>query len=408
MSKLEDKDVATFTQFKGLRNTVGPESFDVGDLSVAKNVDLTDELRVQRRRGYTLFSAGSYHSLFAAGAVMLAVIGSSLVRVFPAGAAQTLRTGLTSGLRMAYAAVGNRIYYSNGIETGCVDGGVDRTWGLVPPGTQPAASEIGGLLEPGTYSYAITYVRSDGQESGTGAAGEIAISAGGIQFTDIPVSADPGVTAKYLYVSPPDGEMLFRVMNLAADAATAVYAVPFDEGMPLATQFKRNPLAGSCVAYFAGHTLVAVGSRLYVSETYAPELFDLQRGYRFSSPITLVAPVDDGVYLGTEAEIVFLAGKDVATLEYQPRTNYGAILGTAAPALAGDFEPGADGPAVVFASAQGICSGTNGGRIKNLTEERFSYPVTKRGAGVVRNHGGTVQYLVVLEGTETAAGNTAF
>jgi hypothetical protein len=112
--------------------------------------------------------------------------------------------------------------------------------------------------------------------------------------------------------------------------------------------------------------------------------------------------------LGTEAEIIFLEGKDVAKLEYRPRANYGAILGTAAPALAGDFDPAASGPAVIFASAQGICAAMNGGQIKNLTEERFSYPVTKRGAGVVRNHGGTVQYLVVLEGAETAAGNTAF
>lgn len=405
MSKLEDKDVATFTQFKGLRNTVGPESFDVGDLSVARNVDITDELRVQRRRGYALFAAGSYHSLFAAGDVMLGVLGSSLVRFFPAGTTSTLRTGLTSGLRMSYTAVGSRIYYSNGVETGCVDAGVDRSWGLVPPATQPAAASIGTPGPYGTYSYAVTFVRADGQESGTGVAGAIACY-GGIQFSGIPVSSDPTVTSKLIYVSPPDGDALYRALELPAAATTADYfATP--GSLPLATQFKQHAPAGQCVAYFAGHTLVAAGARLYVSDPYAPELFDLQRGYRFSSPITLVAPVDDGVYLGTEDGIVFLAGKDVTAWEYLPRADYGAILGTVAYASAEDIDQSEQGLVPLFATAQGICVGFNGGRFKNLTQERFSYPVTKRGAAVVRNHGGTVQYLAVLEGASTA-GNTAF
>src|SRR5712671_5137923 len=38
----EDKDVYTFEKFLGLRNTVGEESFEPGDLSIALNVDQTD------------------------------------------------------------------------------------------------------------------------------------------------------------------------------------------------------------------------------------------------------------------------------------------------------------------------------------------------------------------------------
>ncbi len=407
MADLEDKDVATFSKFKGLRNTVGPESFDLGDLATATNVDITDELRVQRRRGYASFSAGSYHSLFASGTVMLAVTGTTLVRFSPGGASAVIRSGLTSGRRMAYAAVGARIYYSNGSETGCVDAGENRTWGITPPAVQPVAADTGGLLRPGTYQYAVTFVRSDGQESGTGAAGQVDVVSGGIAFSGIPVSSDPDVDSRRLYVSPPDGEMLFLVGTLDATSTTATYDIPVDGTLPLATQFKQQAPAGAVLGYFAGHILVGLGSRLYISEPYAHELFDLRRGYRFSAPITMIAPVGDGVYLGTEAEIAFLAGKDVTKLVYQQRANYGAIEGTLATSLAEDFEPGAQGSAVVFGTMQGICVGLNSGVLKNLTAERFNYPTTRRGAGVVRNYGGAVQYLMVLEGTETA-GNTAF
>lgn len=408
MAQVEDKDVATFSQFKGLRNTVGPESFEIGDLEAALNVDVTDELRVRRRRGYGAFVAGAYHSLFANGEVMVAVTGTSLVRITPEGVSSTLRTGLTSGARLAYSAVGDRIYYSNRTQTGCVQAGVHRSWGLDIPTSQPTASVVGGSMQPGTYQYALTYVRDDGQESGTGLAGSVTLrSRGGIRFDAIPVSADPTVTAKRLYISPPDGDAMYYALGLhASDTSATVYSAR-DGTMILATQFKGPPPAGTCLAHYNGHALVAVGNRLYFSEPYAPELFDLRRGYRFSSPITLVAPVDDGLYLGIETEVIFLEGRDVTELVYRPRCDYGAILGTLAYCSADDINKNTQGRAAVFATTQGVCAGFNGGQIVNLTQERFNYPVTKRGAAVVRNYGGSVQYLVVLEGTSTA-GNTAF
>lgn len=407
MAKIEDDDVATFSQFRGLRNTVGPESFEVGDLEAALNVDITDELRIRRRRGYTAFVSGAHHSLFANGEVMLAVSGTSLVRITPEAVSSTLRTGLTSGARLAYSALGNRIYYSNAIQTGCVQAGVHRTWGLEIPTSQPTASEVGGSMRPGTYQYALTYVRDDGQESGTGLAGSIAITSGGIRFDAIPVSADPTVTAKRLYLSPPDGDAMYFALGLHASDTSATIYSPTTGTMMLSTQFKGPPPAGTCLAHYNGHALVASGSRLYFSEPYAPELFDLRRGYRFSSPVTLVAPVEDGIYLGTETEVIFLEGRDVTELAYRSRCDYGAIFGTLAYSPADDISPKAQGKAAIFATAQGICAGFDGGQIMNLTQERFNYPVTRRGAAVVRNYGGSVQYLVVLEGTSTA-GNTAF
>lgn len=57
-------DSVTFNQFSGLKNTVSRERLAPNELEVALNVDIDDMGQLRRRRGYTLKSGGSYHSLF--------------------------------------------------------------------------------------------------------------------------------------------------------------------------------------------------------------------------------------------------------------------------------------------------------------------------------------------------------
>jgi len=110
--------------------------------------------------------------------------------------------------------------------------------------------------------------------------------------------------------------------------------------------------------------------------------------------------------LGTGYEIGWAGGKDPAKWEYVIRADYGAIPGTLAYIAAEDVGE-QSGLAAMFATAQGLCAGFDGGSFVNLTQERFNYPVTSAGAGVVRNQGGAVQYVVTLQGDPGDA-NTAF
>jgi hypothetical protein len=215
------------------------------------------------------------------------------------------------------------------------------------------------------------------------------------------------VVAKRLYVSPPNGDMLYHRMELPANEETASYVAPVGGTITLSTQFLYAPPPGLHLAEIGGRVLVAVGNRLYVSEPYAPELFDPRRVYAFTGRITLVAPVDDGVYLGTEGQIVWLPGKDPSTWVHQPRAAYGAIAGTLAYGDASEVSDGLSGPAAYFATTAGICVGVNGGSFRNLTDGRFAYPATKEGAGVVRTSRGSIQYVATLHGA-AEAGNTAF
>lgn len=413
----EDKDAFTFDKFYGLRNNVGIESFEPGDCEIALNVDQTDALRLRRRKGFDVTSVtAAVHSLWSTGSAALVVEDTTLNQMLPDKSLHPVRTGLTPDARVYYAAIGPRVFYSNGYETGVFQDGRSRSWGLERPVKLPLVSAIGGSLLgattgnllAGIYQYTMTYVRHDGQESGAPGSGNFnLLTTGGLLFSDLPVPTDPDVAFKRLYLSPVNGDQLYLLLNLPNAALEATYVEPRTGTTPMTTQFLSPAPAGRLLGVFAGHVLVARGNTLYRSETYAPELFDFRKGLQFSDRITLVAPMDDGVYLGTESEVVWLAGRDPAKWERQVKSVHGAILGTLAYSPAEDLLEGQSGPAVFFVTTKGIVAGMNGGTLISLTEQRYSFPVMQEGAGVVRHQGGTVQYVVTVRGTEGVS-NPAF
>lgn len=400
--EFEDKDVKAFQNFTGLRNNVSPESFEPNDLATALNVDITDALRIRRRKGFLTTQAGNFHSLWSNKDVCLVMSSSTLYQYGENDALTVVRTGLAQR-PMAYCDIAGRIYFSNGVNTGAFDG-IAREWGIRPPLHQPSAIQIGGTLRAGTYQYAMTFQRSDGAESGTGLAGNITLdAAAGIGFANLPTTTDPLVTKRNLYISPFDGDMMYRLMQLGTAETAATYTVERSGALPLNTQHLSPPPAGDVVTSYNGRTYVASGNVLYLSKPFAPELFDLRHNFPFSAAITLVAPMNDGIYVGTEKEIVFLSGNGPEEFRAQNKATYGVIPGTLSYTVAADFTPDAAGFAAVFATTTGICYGLNGGTFHNVTRDKFMFPATERGAGLVRRHGGMVQYLTSLQGAELPA-----
>lgn len=398
----------TFKEFDGLRNTTAPERLGPADLQVAENVDIDDSKRITRRKGRTLRLSGSTHSLWSDGMICLAVQGDTLYRINADGAGYSktaLRTGLTLGARMSYWSVAGVVYYANGFQKGVVQAGANRSWGIDLPSGQPMATPIGGALPPGRYLYAVTFLRNDRQESGTGLSGTIDLtSTGGILFSGIPVSADPTVTQKAIYLTSTNGEVLYRALLINNVDTTARYeGNAHDLKLVLNTQFGAPPPIGHMVGYLRGHMLVAQGNILWNSEAYRHELFMLRKAFRvFPADINLLAPVEDGVFIGAD-KTYFLSGTSPDKWSLITVAGYPAIPGTMGyvPAEQGLVE-GAAGRSVFWASPRGHCMGTNGGGFRNLTEARYSYPSAQRGAGIVRQSNGMNQYLAVLEGSGSA------
>lgn len=114
-------DSVVLQQFAGLRNTVGAERLGPTDLETAVNIDLDDAGQIRRRRGYTLVSAGDFHSLHRTdqGAIYgvkngaLGLINSNYTFVsILAGAGDA---------PISYAQVGETLYFSSEDVSGKID-----------------------------------------------------------------------------------------------------------------------------------------------------------------------------------------------------------------------------------------------------------------------------------------------
>lgn len=405
-----------FAGFRGLRNNVGAESFGPDDLEAALNVDIADDLGADRRMGHGApVVAGVTESLWASDVVCLGVGSNTLKQINPDWSTVSLLSGLTPNRALSYAAVADRVYWSNGSEKGCVGGGVNRTWGLAHPGVFQLSSTA-GTLRLGKYQVAVTWLRQDGQESGTPGSQLIELTdTGGISLSSIPVSTDPTVAYKAIYVTSTDGETPYRVGVIPNADTTFTIRDPNKGASPILTQFLEPPPAGEHIAYWKGWMLVAKGSRLHRSKDYSPELFDLREAVPFLDRITMVAPLNNksdnrsGIWLGTASQVLFLDGESPEAWSFKPVANYGAIPGAATYAdgeLIGDGSL-AGNTVALFGTERGLCMGQADGSFLNLTQARFAYPIQDTGAAIVRRHNGMTQLVVAFKGAEVAGNVSA-
>lgn len=98
-------------------------------LAEAYNVDIDDTGRISRCKGYGLTArTEDSHSIFTDGAACLFIYGTVLYQLNPDYSRTSIRTGLTSGAIMYYAAIDGKIYYSNGYESGIYALGASSGW----------------------------------------------------------------------------------------------------------------------------------------------------------------------------------------------------------------------------------------------------------------------------------------
>lgn len=392
----------TYRAFAGLRNDVSAERLEPSDLVVADNVDIDASGQLSRRAGRTLALAGAYHSLWSSDTLCLMVGDTQLLSVAPDYSVTVLRDGLARDARVSFCAVNERVYWSNGYQSGIVEAGRNRSWGIVPPASPGTAAAIAGELTAGTYQWAVTFLRGDGQESGCGLAGRIELADGaGIALSELPRSDDPEVVAKILYLSEPNGSVLYEALTLDARASGAVVLSPTDAAVPLATQLLQPPPPGHLVAYYRGRLFVADGETLYYSEPHAYEWFDLRRHFQFAAPITLLAPVEDaekgGIVVSDGLTTGWLGGTDPDAFELTPLSPHGAVLGSLVYVPGTLFDDGrlGDRALPLWLSTTGLCAALPDGTLLNLTEER--YQMTESGVAGAVFMSDQSRYLVVTQ-----------
>lgn len=400
----------------GLNNTTSPERMKPGELTVALDVDIDNTGRLMSRQGKTLVNATPCHSLYSYEGGSFISQGATVYGI-EANLSLTLAKALTVADAVSYDSLAGVAYFSNGFDVGRFVGRTYKPWGVTPPSLQPAAATTTGNLKAGRYQYALTFLRNDGHESGTGLAGQIDLSVnGGIRFSNIEVSTNPEVSDKILYLTSRDGETLYRAAQVPNGQVTVFITDEPVGGIPLSTQFSGPPPAGTTVRIYNGVIYVVRGNTVFYSDPYSLETFRPDVSFlQFPGTISLFDWVNDGIYVATSdsegdgsegvGSTWFLSGNRPDKFNPKQVFDYGSTPGTSVRVDAGFFGTQVERigePALIWTSRHGVCVAGDGGVVHNLTESTYSFPSAQAGAAMIRHYRGFVQYMAVMQGTGDA------
>jgi hypothetical protein len=391
----------TFSKFSGINNVLPTEQLvpeprtEITPLTAAANVDVGFKGELRRRSGYSQASELCHSNLHQADGFMLATCSGDLTAIWPNATRVVLYPAL-GYTRVWYCNLPDgRPTFSNGLICGITDGLTMTTWGVPVPPSIGALTPVSGDLFPGDYQYYITYVRlSDGLEGGPAYSNPAAVPDGGVLLTGLPVLAGHSIN---VYLTAQNGDIGF----LAGNTVTAAFSYLGKNDaltLPCRTEYLNPAPAGTVSAFWRGRVLEAVGSVLYASKTNGWEVFDFRRDFKqFAESITLIQPVDDGVYVGTETELAFLSGVEFDKLAYRQVIAAGVVLGSGV-AVRGELVRQGDGAgqgaAMVCIADRVLVAGFNGGNVARMTEGRYTTSATEV-AATFRMNNGMPQYLAV-------------
>lgn len=389
-----------FTSFTGINNVQPSERLGESDLAQASNVDVGLSGELSRRLGYaTLDAATPVDWLHERKDCTLVVSGSDLIAVSLDGLTKTamLTDASLSGRRMWFVDLPDgRTAFANGLLTGITDGATVTGWGVPVPASVGAATSVAGQLDPGAYQWRITYVRtSDGLESGAAfSTAPINLPDGGILLTGLPALAGHRIN---VYLTGANGDKAFYAGTTLTGSFS--YLGKNDAlTLPCHTEHLSPAPKGTICATWRGRALLAEGNVLHASRPHQPELFDLKRDFKqFTAPITMVQPVDDGIWVGTTKELAFLAGTQFDALQFTPRDVGPVVLGSGVSAP-GEYvaqgQGAGQGAAMLCIAGGRIVSGFNGGLLLNVTRERYKTDASEVCA-TFRITGGIPQYVAI-------------
>lgn len=387
-----------FTSFTGINNIQPSERLGESDLAQAVNVDVGLSGEITRRQGFTTLDVTPVDWMHERKDGTLVVSGQDLLAISLDGLTKaTLLTDAGLAGRRAWFTdlPDGRTAFANGLLTGITDGVTVTGWGVPVPASVGVATSVAGQLDPGAYQWQITYVRtSDGLESGAAFSNPVNLPDGGILLTGLPVLAGHRIN---VYLTGTNGDKAFYAGTTLTGSFS--YLGKNDAlTLPCHTEHLAPAPNGTICATWRGRALLAEGNVLHASRPHQPELFDLKRDFKqFTAPITMIQPVDDGIWVGTEKELAFLAGTQFDALTFMPRDVGPVVLGSGVSAPGEYVAQGqgtGQGAAMLCIAGGRIVSGFNGGLLINVTRERYQTDADEVCA-TFRITGGVPQYLAI-------------
>ena len=383
----------TFEGFTGINNVVPENRLKGSDLVKAADVDIGLTGEISRRDGFARVSADCHKNLHQSTGYLLATVESDLTAIHPNGDRHIVSESLGMS-RVWYADLPDgRTTFSNGLIHGITDGLTGRAWSVPTPASLGAARAIAGQMFPGAYAYHLTYRRDDGAESPAASAAPVRIDTGGVYLSGLPML--DGHTLQ-VYLSGPDGEGAYLAGSTTTDEFQ--YTGPStDLVLPCRTLGAMPMPIGTISAFWRGRLLVAQDKVLRASRPMAPHLSEWRDFRPMPSRITAIQPMDGGIYVGTDEDLIWLAGDTFDQLAYVPTKRGPVVLGSgvAAPGDQIKLGDGSGGGNAMLCIAGGeIVAGFNGGQTTSLTGNRYETSATEV-AATFRVVNGIPQYMAV-------------
>lgn len=380
-------DINSITGMNNLSTAFFAEK-DVAVPKVVLNADIDATGKVSKRDGMELFlSLPGAHSLWACDRCMICSAGGFLYNVSTGAAITLCSVAGPQEEPFSCLLLEDRVYISNHYWRGIFDIKTSSIldWGIIPPSGPVLITGAGGL-PPGTYYVTLTTL-SNNELSGNGTISSITLTTtGGITLLSRPPNTLVWTTDK-------DG----HVFTLSGDVDTIVEPPSIE---PLPSFMCSPPPNLNCLAHAFGRVWGADGASLVYSEPFQPGWFKpTSNSFTFDSPITLVAPVSTGIFIGMEESTIFLSGTEPTKMS-QVRAGAGSVRGTLAycnnlPELGdvlGTPEKGyVDVP--VWRTNEGIVAGNITGRLFNLTKHKINMGSPISGASLYRQKDGKFQFL---------------
>lgn len=384
----------TFESFTGINNLLPEHRLSEQDLLQAKDVDIGLTGEITRRAGFAQVSGLCHKNLHQASGYLLATVGAQLTAIHPDGSRHILHPALGPE-RVWYCDLPDgRTTWTNGLIHGVTDGLTSQERSVPTPESLGAPDAAFGNLHPGRYRYHLSHVRLADRLEGPAISSEpITIDQGGLRLDGLPEREGCAVN---VYLSGQDGEGAY-LAGVATGGSFEYTGSNAALVLPCRTLGAQPFPLGTITAFWRGRVLVAQGNVLWASRPMAPHLADWRDFRQLPAPITAIQPVDDGIYVGTTQDLVFLGGSTFDGLGYQP-TRRGPVVpgsGVSAPGDRIKLGDGTGGGTAMLCIAGGeIVAGFNGGQTTSLTANRYRTPAAEVCA-TFREVGGIPQYLAV-------------
>jgi hypothetical protein len=111
----------------------------------------------------------------------------------------------------------------------------------------------------------------------------------------------------------------------------------------------------------------------------------------------MLQAVSGGLWISDSESIYFLKGEIIPSQQEMPiqvkMAEYPAIEGTATKVQGSRIGEGIPGIVVVFTSEEGICIGTEDGKLINITEKKIDLPSGLTGGGLYKDG----KYIVTID-----------